>query len=116
MAKKRQKEKRYITFRSLRWRVPNAEWGDYLRRGLIERISNRVARLRAGVEIVYENGRHLLRDIARKIEVSIPSSWRLVERAALFDQRGHRPDAEWLQREIQSQYRVGDLADKWEAA
>ena len=67
--KNRRKEKRYITFRSLRWRVPNAEWGDYLHRGLIERISYRVAKLREGVEIVYENGRHLLRDLGRKIEV-----------------------------------------------
>ena len=114
MAKNRRKEKRYITFRSLRWRVPNAEWGEYLRRGLIERISQRVAKLRAGVEIVYENGRHLLRDLGRKIEVSIPSSWRLVERAAMFAVDGPRLTPAQLQREIQSDY--GQTFEAWETA
>ena len=114
MAKNRRKEKRYITFRSLRWRVPNAEWGEYLRRGLIERISQRVAKLRAGVEIVYENGRHLLRDLGRKIEVSIPSSWRLVERAAMFNMDGPRLTPSQLQREIQSDY--GQTFEAWETA
>lgn len=114
MKKNRRKEKRYIEFRSLRWRVPNAEWADYLRRGLIERISARVARLRSGVEIVWENGRHLLRDLARKIEVSIPSSWRLVDRAAIYDQRGPRLSPEEMQREIQADY--CRTFDAWEAA
>lgn len=88
----------------MQWRVPNQEWADYVRRGLIEKVSMRMARLREGVEIVFENGRHLLRDLARKIEVSIPSSWRLVERAAMFDTRGPRLSPERLQREIQSDY------------
>lgn len=111
--KKRQKEKRYIQFRSLRWRVPNGEWGDYLRRGLIERVSSRVARLRQGVEIVYEGGRHLLRDLARKIEASIPSSWELVERAARYATNGPNLSPEALQREIQSDY--GRTFEAWEA-
>lgn len=113
--KKRQKEKRYIEFRGLRWRVPNAEWGEYLRRGLIERVSQRVAQLRDGVEIVYEAGRHLLRDLNRRITVSIPSSWRLVERAALFDTKGPKLSPTELQRSIQSSYcSIGNPA--WEVA
>lgn len=114
MAKKRQKEKRYIQFRSLRWRVPNAEWGDYLKRGLIERISSRVAILREGVEIVYEGGKHLLRDLARKIEVSIPSSWRLVERAAMFATNGPNLTPDEIRREVQSNY--GRTFEAWETA
>jgi len=114
MVKNRRKEKRYIEFRGLRWRVPNAEWGDYLRRGLIERVSERVACLRRGVEIVWEDGRHLLRDLARKIEVSIPSSWRLVERASVYDQRGPRLTLAAMRREVQAQY--GRRFEAWEAA
>lgn len=112
-AKKRQKERRYIEFRGLRWRVPNSEWGEYLRRGLIERVSERVARLRRGVEIVFEDGRHLLRDLARKVDVSIPSSWRLVDREAIYSQVGPRLTPERLQREIQAQY--GRQFEAWEA-
>jgi len=112
--KKRQKEKRYIEFRGLRWRVPNGEWGEYLRRGLIVRVGQRLARLRDGVEVVYDAGRHLLRDLARKIEVSIPSSWRLVDRAAIYDTRGRTLTPEALQREIQSAY--GRTFEAWEAA
>lgn len=114
MAKKRQKEKRYIEFRGFRWRVPNAEWGEYLRRGLIERVSMRVARLREGVEVVFEGGRHLLRDLARSISVSIPSSWRLVERAAKYATSGPNLTPEALQREIQSSY--GRTFEAWEVA
>ena len=114
MAKNRRKEKRYIEFRGLRWLVPNSEWGDYLRRGLIERISGRVARLRAGVEITVENGRHLLRDLGRAIEISIPSSWRMIERAALFDTRGPRLTPAQIQREIQAGY-CRMRTEGWEA-
>lgn len=104
MSNNRRKEKRYIEFRGLRWNVPPTEWGEYLKRGLLIRISARVARLRAGVDVIFENGRHVLRDLARKIEVSIPSSWRLVERASLFDTSGPKLTPEALQREIQRDY------------
>ena len=114
MGRRSEKHFRFIEFRGMRWRVPNAEWRDYLKRGLLELITMRVARLRNGVEVVYENGRHLLRDLARKIEVSIPSSWRLVERAALFDTKGPKLSPEALQREVQSDYCLTFPA--WEAA
>jgi hypothetical protein len=114
MKKNRRKEKRYVEFRSLRWRVPSAEWADYLRRGLIVRVSQRVARLPRGVEIIWENGRYLLCNLARKIEVSIPSSWWLVDRAAIYDQRGPRLSPEEMQREIQADYCRSFEA--WEAA
>jgi hypothetical protein len=114
MKKNRRKEKRYIEFRSLRWRVPNAEWGDYLRRGLIVLVSKRVARLRMGVEIVWENGRYLLCDLSRNIEVSIPSSWRLVNEAAIYDQRGKALSPQEMQREIQADY--CRRFEAWEAA
>src|SRR5262245_1143674 len=113
--KKRQKEKRYIEFRGLRWRVPNGEWGEYLRRGLIERVKkSRVARLREGVEIVFEAGRHLLRDLRLSITVSIPSSWRLVERASMYDVSGPRLTPDGLQREIQASY--GRTYEGWSIA
>jgi hypothetical protein len=81
MGKNRRVEKRYIEVRGrsgdlrAKWRVPIPEWNESLRRRLIERVSNRVARLRAGVQIVWENGTHLLRDRERGVEVSIPSTW-----------------------------------------
>jgi hypothetical protein len=114
MKKNRRKEKRYIEFRSLRWRVPNAEWGDYLRRGLIVLVSKRVARLRMGVEIVWENDRYLLRDLTRNIEVSIPSSWRLVDEAAIYDRRRPRLSTEEMRLGIQEDYCRSFEA--WEAA
>jgi hypothetical protein len=115
MAKKNyRKQQRYIEFREMRWCVPNAEWGDYVRRGFFERISERVARLRRGVDLVWEDGKHLLRDRACKVEVSIPSSWRLVERAALFDPNGPRLTPEEISREVRSQY--GRTFNAWEPA
>lgn len=77
MPRNRRKEKRYIEFRDFRWLVPPDEWGAYLRQGLTERVSDRkrVARLRADVDIVWEDGKHLLRDSARGVEVPIPSTW-----------------------------------------
>lgn len=114
MAKKRQKEKRYIEFRGFRWRVPNAEWGEYVRRGFFERVSSRVAQLRRGVDIVWEDGRHALRDRSRQTEVSIPSSWRLVERAALFATNGPQLSPAQVQREIQADY--GRVFEAWEVA
>src|SRR5215470_7312332 len=75
MAKNRRKEKRYIEFRGLRWLVPAPEWGEYLRQRLTVRVSNSLARLSRGVDVVWEDGKHLLRDSARGVEVPIPSTW-----------------------------------------
>lgn len=100
--KKRRKEKRYLQSGEMRWRVPNEEWGDYIKRGFLERVSACIARLRRGVEIIWEDGRHALRDTVRNIEVSIPSSWRLVERAALFNTNGPRLTPEQVRDEVRA--------------
>jgi hypothetical protein len=75
MGENRRKEKRYIEMRGLRWLVPSGEWSECLKRGLITRVSWRVARLRQGVEIVWEDGKHLLRDRGRGVEATITSTW-----------------------------------------
>lgn len=110
----RRKEKRYFEFRSFRWRVPNGEWGDYVRRGFFECISKRVAVLRRGVDLVWEDGKHLLRDRGRRVEVSIPSSWRMVERASMYDTKGKNLTPAEISREVQSQY--CSTFEAWEAA
>jgi hypothetical protein len=114
MPKNRRVEKRYFEFRDFRWRVNEHEWSEYVRRGFFERVSKRVAVLRRGVDLVWEDGKHLLRDTGRNMEVSIPSSWRLVERASMYDTRGPRLTPVVRQREIQANY--CSTFEAWEAA
>jgi hypothetical protein len=85
MGKKRRRvEKRYIEFPGFRFQVPAADWGEYLRHGFAVRHSERVARPRAGVRLVWEEGRHMLKDSESGLEAAIPSSWRMVIQAWLF--------------------------------
>lgn len=81
-------------------------WEHYVRQRWFVAVSHRSARLRAGVVAWLEEGQLRLRDTLTRIEVSIPSSWRMVERAAMYDIRGARLSPEQYQREIQSQYQV----------
>jgi hypothetical protein len=114
MGKNRRKEKRYIEFRDLRWLVPTPEWGEYLKRKLtvLAPGSKRVARLRSGVKVVWEDGQHLLRDSARGVEVPIPSTWP-TEADAIKDDR-YIADPVKRQFEILKRYRVE--RGVWEAA
>jgi hypothetical protein len=108
----RRREQRYIEFRELRWLVPNAEWGAYLRQKLTVRVSKRVAQPRCGVDVVWEAGKHLLRDRERGIEVSIPSTWPK-ESDAIKDPR-YLADPVRRQREILETYGVD--RGGWKAA
>lgn len=84
MGNRRRVEKRYIQCHGFRFSVSTAEWGDYLRRGYAHRVSDRVARPAAGIEVIWEDDRHMLRDSNRP-GVSIPSSWLMVLRAWFFN-------------------------------
>ena len=85
--------------------------GEYLRRGFTFLASKRVARLRRGVKVVWEDGQHLLRDSARGVEVPLPSTWPK-ETDAIFERRyiADPVEREW---EILKRYRVERGA--WEA-
>jgi hypothetical protein len=72
---RKEKQTRFIEFRDLRWLVPKDEWAHYLKRGFAVRISRRVARLGPSVDIVWEDGKHILRDSERGVEVPIASTW-----------------------------------------
>jgi hypothetical protein len=113
MPKNRRKRKHYIEFRGLRWSVPGREWGDYLRRGLTVIAEGAVAVLREGVEIVFEGGVHHVRDLDRGERWTIPSTWRLAERQAIYSDT-YIVDPGRRQRQIWSDY--GGARRGWEIA
>lgn len=85
-------------------RVPVGWWQRYVQKGWLIATGKRSAKLRPGVMLRYINGVVDLLDLATKITASIPSSWRLVERNAMYNDRGPRLSPEAMQREIQFQY------------
>jgi len=108
---RRSKSKHYsIKLPGGRHRIPAVWWWDYVRRGLfvVSSAGERVARLRDGVDGWLENGYLRLRDTLTQIEVSIPSSWRLVDRAAIYDPRCLARDQ--IPREVAAQYCLPGLA------
>jgi hypothetical protein len=88
------------------WFGDKAAWRGFTFLG-----SKRVARLRRGVKVVWEDGQHLLRDSARGVEVPLPSTWPK-ETDAIFDRR-YIADPVERQWEILKRYRVERGA--WEA-
>lgn len=80
-------------------------WHHYLRQGWIRAVSRRAAILAPDVVGYLEAG--TLRLVCtRRPGVSIDSSWRLVERAALYSPRAWRLTAEERTRAIQEQYAI----------
>jgi hypothetical protein len=81
-------------------------WAHYVRQGWLRATSRRRAELAPGIIGYLEDGTLRLVDTARRIGVSIPSSWRLVERAALYSLQGAQLTPEQMQRAVQEQYAI----------
>lgn len=84
--------------------VPADWWRHFVAQGWLIPTSKRAARLRPGIIVRFVNGMIRLLDFATEITASIPSSWRMIERCALYAMNGPRLSAEGMQREIWAQY------------
>jgi len=70
--------------------VPPGFFRRFVALGWLVVMGARFGEPRKGVEAWLEDGRLRLQDREAGITVSIPSSWRIVERAALYSDRGPR--------------------------
>lgn len=85
-------------------KLPSLVWQHYVATGLFVAIGKRLAVLRAGLRGWIENGELRLFDERAGIEVSIASSWGLIERAAIYSERGGSLQPQQRQREIEWNY------------
>lgn len=91
--------------------LEKARWQEYVQRTLLVPVllagvpSHRIAEPAPGVIAQILPDRTLaFWDLRKFADYSIPSSWRLIERAMLFANQGRFLSLELLQREIQEQY------------
>lgn len=89
---------------ALKHKLPSLVWHHYISTGCFVAISKRLAVLRAGLRGWIENGELRLFDEMAGVEVSIPSSWGLIERAAIYSDRGGSLQPQQRQREIEWNY------------
>lgn len=87
-------------------KLPSLVWQHYVATGCFVPVSKRQAVLRDGLRGWIENGELRLFDENAGIEVAIPSSWRLIERAAIYSDRGGSLNPTQRQREIEFAYQA----------
>lgn len=96
--------------------LDKARWQEYVQRTLLVPVmiagalSHRIAEPAPGVMAQILPDRTLaFWDLRKFADYSIPSSWRLIERAMMFANAGRFLSLELLQREIQEQYAGPEL-------
>lgn len=83
-------------------RLPRSTWREYAEKGWIVATSERVARLADHMEAWFDElGCLQMLNTITDEGFPVPSSWRLVENAAIYSQRGGSLDPDTRQREIQ---------------